>query len=434
MGKVYLSFLGLGKKNSSKDNYEYEPAVYELNGRMSRETQFVQVAELELLGIRTFERIIIVATKKSYDTHFDNLRRQLGEGSPEQVLPIIISEDMSPEGQWKWFDRILTHIGPGDELTIDLTHGYRSVPIVFSAAINFLYKARDIRLKAVYYGAFDKKWELGYAPVVDMKDFYSINEWAEAVSRLVEDADARKLAAVSERTPEFQVAELNDPHLVGAFTDLTDAIRNVDINRIETKANAAMKLIENRRQSASATGGLLLDLVVDKFASLSSAGPPSGLYDLSYFTLQLKIIQMLLDHKLYMQAYTVMREFMGSIGMIGVKKARVNSSDGRGRRKMFADVFVNMLQFEESKWHFDGRADEAKTKLMPFYERLKETGVAAALRAFANDLAAYRNGFDHAWTTKSGVFPDTATKGAYFLDELKKTVGILLETGILEKS
>ncbi len=431
MRKVYLSFLGLGTYKPEKNTHEYEPANYGLDGRMSRKTEFVQVAELELLGVQTFDRIIIVGTQRSIDRHFKKLEDQLGEAAAERLLHICISEDMSPKGQWEWFERILAHIDHGDELTIDLTHGYRSIPIVFSAAINFLQKGRDIRLKAVYYGVFEKKSQLGYAPIVDMKDFYIINEWAEAVSRLVEDADARKLAAVSERTPDFQVAELNDPHLIEALTDLTDAIRNVDANRVAGKANSALQLIEDRRKLNSATGRLLLDLVVDKFSALSSGGPSSGLYDLSYFMLQLNVIQLLLEHKLYMQAYTVMREFIGSIGMLGVEKANLFNAEGRGRRKEYAEVFVNMLQFDESKWKFHGPAEDWKNRLWPFYERLKETGVEAILRAFSAELAKYRNGFDHAWTTQSRVPDDLAQKGMIFKRNLETVVGLLKKHQIL---
>ena len=50
---VYLSFLGLGSKQPSGD-YLYNPTVYSLNGKRSGETEFVQVAEIEILGADNF--------------------------------------------------------------------------------------------------------------------------------------------------------------------------------------------------------------------------------------------------------------------------------------------------------------------------------------------------------------------------------------------
>lgn len=73
MGRVYLSFLGLGsdKKNGGKG---YTPAVYELDGVRSKKTEFVQVAEHEILlkkfGPDLFEKTIIVATQASYEANF----------------------------------------------------------------------------------------------------------------------------------------------------------------------------------------------------------------------------------------------------------------------------------------------------------------------------------------------------------------------------
>ena len=38
---------------------------------------------------------------------------------------------------------------------------------------------------------------------------------------------------------------------------------------------------------------------------------------------------MLIEHKLFMQAYTAMREFIGSIGLIKSEKAKINNNKGR---------------------------------------------------------------------------------------------------------
>jgi len=431
MRKVYLSFLGLGTYNEAEKKSLYKKTVYELNGKSSSETEFVQVAEIEILGCGRFDTIIIVATNKSYDAHFTNLEGQLIRlgTKTDKIQSIIISENMASEGQWEWFEKIMDTIETDDELTIDLTHGYRASSIVLSAAINFLQKARNVRLDAVFYGAYEK--DRGLAPIVDMKDFYVINEWADAVSRLVEDADARKMAQVSEGTPMFQVGELNDQRLIQALEDLTDTIRNVDVNNVPHKAGNALSLIEAKKASASVTGRILLGLVIDKFTKLTTEGPWTGRYTKAYFMLQLEVIRLLLEHKLFMQAYTAMRELIGSIAMIDLEKEKLKPSDRRGKRRRFAEVFVNMLQFPETEWKFEGSAEKDKDTLMPYYEKLKQIGVEPILRSFSKELADYRNGFDHAWTMKHGALPDIENKGAIFFDELKKAIGILKENKIL---
>lgn len=431
MRKVYLSFLGRGTFDKILKEYRYTSAVYELNGRKSQETEFVQAAEIEILGAADFDLFIVVATEVSYTAHFAGLEKQLRTLGAKEISVVIIGEDMSAEGQWTWFEQILSRIEFRDELTVDMTHGYRLTPIIFSAAINFLQKARNIRIRAVYYGAFEKKDESGCAPIVDMKDFYIVNEWAEAVSRLVEDADARKMAGVAAVSPEFQTGGLNDPEIIQAMEDLTGTIRNVDVNHVAAKARKALELIEAKKAGSSETGRVLLDLVVDKFAILAVEDPQR--YDHAYFMLQLEIVRLLLEHKLYMQAYTVMREFVGSIGMIDLQKGGMTSSKGRSRRQAFSTLFVNMLQYSEEKWRFPEDARGNRDKIMPYYQKLKSSGVEGLLRSFVRELVDYRNGFDHAWTSKGGAPDDISEKGSWMLKLLEQSVQRLKAEGLLDR-
>jgi len=122
------------------------------------------------------------------------------------------------------------------------------------------------------------------------------------------------------------VGELNDKRLIKAIEDLTDTIRNVDIHKVKAKAEAALRLVREKEAGASLAGKLLMNLVQQKFKLLSTGIPESGKYDREYFRMQIEIISLLLEHKLYMQAYTVMREFIGSLGLIHIDKARVGNA------------------------------------------------------------------------------------------------------------
>ncbi|MFP4388903.1 MAG: hypothetical protein ACLFPR_08135, partial [Desulfococcaceae bacterium] len=171
--------------------------------------------------------------------------------------------------------------------------------------------------------------------------FYVINEWADAVSRLVEEADARKISEVAAKTTDFQAGELNDPEIISALDDLTNTVRNVDVNNVGRKAHAAIEMIRAKKEEASETGRVLLDLVFDKFVSLCTETAPSGQYNKAYFELQIEIVRLLLEHKLFMQAYTVMREFIASLAMIHFEREGINNQKRKKKRKNCGEVFLS---------------------------------------------------------------------------------------------
>jgi hypothetical protein len=110
---------------------------------------------------------------------------------------VQVSEALSPAHQWGTFEELLKRIHDGDELIFDMTHGFRAVAVVFSSAMHFLRLTRNIKLRHVFYGAHDSD----PPEIVDYRNFYAVQDWTEAVSRLVDDADASKLAALATMGP-----------------------------------------------------------------------------------------------------------------------------------------------------------------------------------------------------------------------------------------
>ncbi|EMS78528.1 TIGR02221 family CRISPR-associated protein [Desulfotignum phosphitoxidans] len=409
--RIYISFIGTG---------DYKPATYSLNNRTADVSRFVQSAELQIIGPDYFDKVFLVMTESSREKHFKALRSELIKLGVENIHDISITEDLEPAHHWGWFETILSFIDHGDELTVDLTHGYRIIPIVFSTALNFLQKAKDIKIKAVYYGAFEAGVDV--APIVDAKDFYVINEWTDAVARLVEDADPGKLGRVAQKEENTNLKEFDDPELVAAFDDLTKALKNVEIHTVSEKAARAVNLIRKKEAGASTTGRILLELVKEKFISLIKDKSFTGRYDHDYFQLQLEIVKILLDHQLFMQAYTVMREMLGSFGLITMKKkAKISNEKGRKQRRK-AELFIRMLQNDESEWEFSEDEKKNMVRIMPLYREMEAAGIVIRLKALTEDLTKYRNGFDHAWTKHPTAFDDIESKGNRFFQEIEDII------------
>jgi CRISPR-associated DxTHG motif protein len=423
MEKVFLSFLGKGTRKN--DIYDYSEVEYRIEGRGSLVNKFVQVAELGIIGASYFDQIIIAATQSSYKLHFDTLQKEIFRIGGQKIHAVILDEDMSAQGQWEWFEKILGAVPSNSELSLDLTHGYRSIPIVFSTAVNFMQRARGILLNAVYYGVFEMSRDLGYAPIVDLKDFYVVNDWAEGVSRLVEDADTGKIAHLASMGSSFQMAALSDPKLIQKLKLLTSKVKSVDVNNIGSIAAETVDRCEYLSKEASVAGKALLNLISSKFMSISSFNQGEILYNKQYFRVQSDIIRLLLEHGLHMQAYTAMRELIGSVGMLGLRNRKLTGSIGRKYRKRFAEVFINMIQIDELKWNFINQNEKDKQELLPFYRKIQSDGIISILKDFAVDLINLRNGFDHAWTQKSGANAGFDQQGERFLSQIEKVIDLL---------
>lgn len=454
MSKVFISFLGTGNPNTRVDEPGYDILTYRFEGvSESYRSMFAQRAIIEKHGAETFDRICLMMTPESKAKHRDLLVDELiAVGcKPEQFIEDdSITTNQDSEQQWEWFDSLQRLINDGDQVVFDFTHGFRSVPIIFSTAISFLQKVKRFELLNAHYGyMIDKKAATG--EIIDMAKFYRINEWADGVSRLVDMADASKLAELADEGRNDGFAALNDPKLTSALRELTDLIKNIDVNNVGKKADEALTLIEAKRKQCNGADAQLLQMVVDKFSSLAIEG--SGRYDHDYFRLQLTLAGMLLKHNLNMQAFTVMREAIASIGMLSLhftdKYAGKNlfNSDGRSKlRPRFGDVFVNLCQFKKEKWYqetSEGREklaseppklEDYDTILKPFYENLEQFGIAQNLQSFVGKMNNYRNGFDHAWTAKAQALPEISEKGQEFLEQLTETIEMLLEHNFFTKS
>jgi hypothetical protein len=192
--------------------------------------------------------------------------------------------------------------------------------------------------------------------------------------------------------------------------------------------------VKQARDISSGSAKVMLDLVWEKFSTLSADYPLSGRYDRLYFENQLRIIEVLLEHRLFMQAFTAMRELVGSLGMAGVTgkyRKQMSGSDGKKYRLRFAEVFVNMLQYPPAEWKFHNQAAMDKEILLPWFESLRQISVEPELRKIVKPMVDIRNGFDHAWTSKAEAQSEIENKGREYFNVLQTIINLLSDRQLL---
>lgn len=455
MARKFVSFVGLGNQPNNQSNTEktigYDPVSYLFpDGRKSSETPFVQRAILEHSGPNFFDEILFFYTQASQERHQHYLETEIIQLGirPEIIRSYLIpsDEEQDTSAQWQWFTLLSQNIGDGDQIVFDFTHGFRSVPIIFSAAINFLQTMRNFTLLHAYYGFKGRP-----GTIFDMSDFFVINAWANATRKLIDEADASALTELATKSQSAPFSEAFNNELIASIKDISARVKNIDANNIENSASNLLSHLDSARTlQIGSTGNSplateLLDLIRTKYEPLLPTSNVSEGYTKEYFTTQLALIKLLAQHGLYMQAFTVMRECTASLGVLGVKNPKNRdcikkrtTKEARNKRRHYAEVFFRMLQFKKEEWEFKDELDSVPEKtyadeLLDFYTNLEKANILPALQMITKDITHIRNGFDHAWTAFPSMHEDIPEKARQCINELEHIISAIFNTPALLK-
>jgi len=180
-GRKLLTFLGTG---------DYKRLTYRW-GEHAYTTCYAPAASASFLKPR---EILVFATEKAADLHLENLRAE----APRSVKVLEVSVPAGrDEGElWEIFQRLTGSVEPGEQVAFDVTHGFRSLPMLGLLAAAFLRSGLEVALQAVLYGAYEARRERGgrlEAPMFDLSPMLSLLEWSAAAERFKRSGDAGPL-------------------------------------------------------------------------------------------------------------------------------------------------------------------------------------------------------------------------------------------------
>jgi CRISPR-associated DxTHG motif protein len=295
-----ITALGAGK---------YEPVTYRWNDH-TYETSFVQEAFVHWLKP---EVTCVLLTEKARETHWNNLCQRLQEHT--QTVAIDIPDGKRESELWQIFTAISDAVHEGDEIAFDITHGFRSLPVLALLTIAYLKQIKQVKVRYILYGAFDAKDEQG-TPVFDLTPFADLLEWLVAAKMFTATGDSSELGRLIQ---EVQ----NDAYRNrGAYGEnLPRALKNFGMALEEVSNDLLLARVPNLPDSDSATSlngrseasarslgqwtpplTLLLDKIADAYEPFQDDSLPT----------QATLIRWYLDHNHIVQAMTLAREWVVS--------------------------------------------------------------------------------------------------------------------------
>lgn len=244
-----------------------------------------------------------------------------------RLEPVPIPEGQSEEELWQTFDAITEAVTEHDRVLFDITHSFRSIPLLTFLAASYLRVVRQIEVDHVVYGAFDARdRETNRTPVFDLTPFVTLLDWLTATDRFIDVGDGRPLAALLRQSmpPGPAMGEHPEVRAVGnQLKHAADAIAKVSlalsVSRPLEAMEAAVRLEDNLRQARDAVAAraqpfaLLADQVRDSYAPFALAEPLDEGNWRANLRVQLAMIRWYLDKELIVQAATLAREWVVSL-------------------------------------------------------------------------------------------------------------------------
>ncbi|MDZ7391317.1 MAG: TIGR02221 family CRISPR-associated protein [candidate division KSB1 bacterium] len=137
------------------------------------------------------EMLVALTAEARASANWAELQRRLAGKVSLNALDIPTGR--SEQELWEIFDVLTARFGPGDEIAFDITHAFRSLPVLSLLAAAYLQAAKGVRLCHLLYGCYEARQD-GRAPVFDLTPFLELLQWLAAADLFQHSGDARRLA------------------------------------------------------------------------------------------------------------------------------------------------------------------------------------------------------------------------------------------------
>jgi len=303
-----ISFLGLSK---------YEETTYlSPIGSEKVTTPFFQEALVEFYHPETLY-VLLTQTVETFiprgasESNWEALQKRLhGKVSLQPIKNI--PERNSPEDVWSIFQQVTNCLQDGDSVIFDITHSFRSVPVVALIAVSYLRVVRKVKIEGLLYGAFEaKNKETNETPTFDLLPIVSLLEWTTATDQFIKTGNGEALASLlhsSNSTTENLAASIK------GIAQGLQLLRPMDVMRESALLPDRIKEATPIVSQSVPPFESLLERVEKDYGKFGLANPEDYTTN-SKFSLirQLKMIEWYAEKGQTVQALSLAREWLPSL-------------------------------------------------------------------------------------------------------------------------
>lgn len=287
-----LSFLGTG--NYTETHY----VKHDDDSRTHRTALFPEA----IAALYEPSEIIVFATPKVRESKQETLA-ELRESLGDRLRIECIPDGNSEAELWQIFEVCANVVEKNDEIILDITHAFRSIPLLIFVVAIYLRAVKQINLRHIIYGAFEARdTKTERTPIFDLTPFVKLLDWTNAQTLFQQTGDAR------------EIAKLDLPNMiVNPLTKLSEALLT---NRpLEAQGVISSFVNMNMDHPAAlarqpAPFRILADGLKESYREMGLRDPKQN--PKQSLKAQFEQIRWYLNNQHYLHVITLMREWMVS--------------------------------------------------------------------------------------------------------------------------
>ncbi|QSZ27547.1 TIGR02221 family CRISPR-associated protein [Aceticella autotrophica] len=426
----FFSFLGTGS---------YTKCRYKFDDIESSSSCYVQEALIAILLKKKVDlkSIFIFKTKEATDTNWNKNKKYPYEAGLDGVLskyenklsinPVDIPSGQNEDELWEIFDSVSQQIDEGDEIIFDITHSFRSLPILALIILNYAKFVKKCEIRGIYYGAIEAVGkeikdieEKDIAPIFDLTPFVRLLDWTVGIDRFIETGDARHINHLMKLgTKELHLKGMKDErNILSDFSQkLEKYTKNVATCRGKEISNGGLKLKDTLEDAVSIADKAyikpmkpVIDRLNDRFKNFDNDENKN----------MLEIVKWCSEHNQIQQGFTILEE--GIISYL-CDKFRFDKNIKKDREIIEQAIYIKhkSLQKDKDKWR--EKAKENEDAIKNILNKFNEENDKNLIKVLYEEIKPIRNDINHAGYNEGSMDAEKfETKLKNLIDKVRKYI------------
>lgn len=433
--KVFISILGTNSYVEAHYYFDNKPKGNE------KLTHFVQEATMSHLckEWQKTDAAYIFVTKEAKKKNWNNPAQKENKNGEYIGLSKVIEdlrfefkteaieipEGFSEDEIWQIFDIVFGKLKEDDELYFDITHSFRSIPMLVMVLINYAKFLKNINVKKIYYGAFEKLGasyevrgmpiEKRYAPILDITSFSELQDWTSAANDFVNFGNVNKLSKLAKNDISPLARQFKGKNETVKSLMKISKFLPVFINNILTCRGK--NIIKN-------TEGVLInnELKNIKENLISPLTPILNKVENKLFPFDkndnlingFNAVSWCIDNNLIQQGFTILQE---NIISLVCEEVKIGKDEKKNRNIVSSCFAIKKNEIEKEKWEGDAAKFPEVTELI-----LENSIIIEILKSDYINLTNIRNDINHFGYSDNAIKPDGLKKllNDYHCEIIKK--------------